>query len=57
MATSGFVQMEAVEVAAGGIMPCQELSHNSSDLSREALHRVNGACMDRQDGIRGVAPL
>ena len=44
-ATCGLAQMEAVEVAASGIMAHQKLSHNGSGLLWETLSLADGACV------------
>ena len=43
---SGLVQMEAMEIAASGIVSYQKLSHHGSDLLEKTLYSADGACMD-----------
>ena len=38
-------QVEVMEVATGGIVACQELSHHGSDRSWEALSGTDGTCV------------
>ena len=46
-ATSRLTQVEAMEIATGGIVARQKLNHYGSNLSWETLRSADGACVGR----------
>ena len=48
-ATSRLMQVEAMEIAIGGIVAHQKLSHHGHNLPWETLRPTDGACVGRHD--------